>query len=122
LADPDGFDCHVLADDDERHEMGSTVTFEAGMAVHLTIPHLTEERAGGAELRLIVYQTSEGSWAPIAEGEGPNLTAPLDEPGIYRCEVRITPRHLAPTMEFVANLAENEFPWIYGNAFRVMAP
>jgi hypothetical protein len=56
----------------------------------------------------------------VAEGAS-DLAVLVDAPGAYRAEVRIVPTHLAPYLASYADLAQNEYAWIYSNAIYVVA-
>lgn len=121
LAHPDGFDAHVVDGEEARFEMGSTLTHRAGLEIVASIPALVAERAAGTETRARLMRVAEGTWEVVQETAETGLRYAVEEPGIYRVEVRITPRHQAPFMEDLEQYSENELPWIYGNAFRILA-
>ena len=43
------------------------------------------------------------------------------EPGAYRVEVEMVPRHLADFLVDAPTLAERAYPWIYTGGIRVVA-
>ena len=57
-------------------------------------------------------------WDVVAEADG-DLDYTAADPGAYRAEIRIEPRHLAPYLASFASLAERSFVWIYGDAIYV---
>lgn len=68
------------------------------------------------ELRLLVAR--QGEWEVVADGQD-DLAYSVGEPGAYRAEVRITPRHLGVYLNSYIEHAEEQFPWIYSNAIWV---
>ena len=98
--------------------MGSTTVYEEGGILVVSIPSLAVERSQGTTVRARVLRAEEGAWSVVAESDGVVLYYPITAPGNYRAEIRMTPRHLGPYLEWLDALAENEMPWIYGNAFR----
>lgn len=119
LAHPDGFDAFLTLDDGARHEMGTSMTFQEGMTLTAIVPELAAEREVGTETQLRLLRVEDAVWELVEETAENELTSAVASPGAYRFEVRIVPRHLAPFMDQIAHYADNEFPWIYGNAFRV---
>jgi hypothetical protein len=121
LASPDGFDAFVETAEGARLEMGADTAFEAGSTLRVALPALTDERARGTTTRVRVLRVAEGSWESVAESDGADgLALAVEEPGIYRVEVRMVPRHLARYLDSLAELGEGEYPWIYANAFRLL--
>lgn len=121
LASPDGFDAFVETGTGTRLEMGADVAFEAGSTLRVALPSLTDERARGTTTRVRVLRVAAGAWESVAESDdAAGLELALEEPGIYRVEVRMVPRHLARYLDSLADLAEGEYPWIYTNAFRLL--
>jgi len=119
LAHPGGFDAFAQSSDGTRLEMGTNTPFQEGMSLSAQVPELTPERALGTETRLRLLRVEDAVWELVEETTETELTAAVPSAGVYRFEVRITPRHLAPFMDQIAHYAENEYPWIYSNAFRL---
>lgn len=60
----------------------------------------------------------ESGWELMDEGSK-SLAFQTTEPGAYRAEVRIRPRHLLAQLSSYAELAEKSFVWIYSNPIYV---
>ena len=71
------------------------------------------ERRGLRLLRAV-----ESGWELMDEGSK-SLAFQTTEPGAYRAEVRIRPRHLLAQLSSYAELAEKSFVWIYSNPIYV---
>jgi hypothetical protein len=53
-------------------------------------------------------------------GEGTeDFDVELTEPGVYRAEIRMTPRHLEPYLNGYEGVVVGEMPWVYSGAIRV---
>jgi hypothetical protein len=119
---PIGFDFHARAGEAVT-EMGAEVTLAAGLTLVAELPRLDPRSpqstdTPGLEGRLY-RATAEGrslvhSWT---DGE---FSIEVPGPGVYRVEVWMTPRQLAPYLGDVAvNYVEKQVPWIYSGAIFV---
>ena len=59
-----------------------------------------------------------GGFEEVTRVEG-DLDEAVAEPGAYRVEIRMEPRHLREHLGALADLADREIVWIYGNAIVV---
>jgi len=118
---PADFDYYALEGGTTR-EMGEEASLAAGVTLHITMPRLqdlsTEAEPPVLSAR-VLRATEDGSWKVVGEGDG-DLDITLEEPGAYRAEVRIEPRHLAYYLNDYVELATTDFPWIYSNAIYVV--
>ncbi|HEY0135207.1 MAG TPA: hypothetical protein VGB85_14060, partial [Nannocystis sp.] len=121
---PIGFDFFSRMEQDEvTTEMGAEVTLAAGMQLVAALPRLDPRSPQGdvppaiegrlyratADNRELLRTWSEGALKLAAPG-----------PGVYRVEVWISPRHLAPYLgDVAANYTETPVPWIYSGALFV---
>ncbi|HRI10616.1 MAG TPA: hypothetical protein PKW35_22500, partial [Nannocystaceae bacterium] len=119
---PQGFDLHARVGD-VITEMGAEVDLSAGLELVATLPTL-DPRSPRAEiaptLRGVVIRATADTREVIAEwSEGEKVLA-LPGPGVYRVEVWITPRHLAPYLgDYQEPYISREVPWIYSGALFV---
>jgi hypothetical protein len=136
LADPAGFDMALYDQSGLRiGEMGATIPWAQGAQIKGFVP---APAAGLPDaqppiVRATLYRgTPEGDWVevPLLVGANDAIIAPgqevawtLAEAGVYRVEVWMTPLHLKPYLDSsVPDLSAAAYPWIYTNAFRVLAP
>jgi hypothetical protein len=97
-------------------EMGSELALSDAPELVLTAPAIAGLSAADAEPEMItrLLRAREGGWDVVAEASG-DLRHAVTEPGAYRSEVRLRPRHLARWLADFAHLAERDFVWIYAN-------
>jgi hypothetical protein len=116
---PVGFD-FIAVDASGVTEMGG----HARLSAH---PKLVSRRpvAGGVALdpppllHTRLLHSSPSGAVEVAAGDG-DLDFTPTEPGAYRIEVTVEPRHLQPYLGRVASLYEGRvYPWIYSNAIHV---
>ncbi|RLB45446.1 MAG: hypothetical protein DRI90_28440 [Deltaproteobacteria bacterium] len=119
LGYPDGFDYHALQGGDLR-EMGTELSLAAGVELTVTMPWVRDLDPDYAqpELTIRVLKAEEDGWDVVAESDT-DLQHTVTEPGAYRAEVRMVPRHLEPFLSTYADLAGEDFVWIYSNAIYV---
>ena len=121
FSDPSGFDAHVLADDGGRFEMGSTLEHEAGLSIEVALPDLSAQREMGTATTIRVLRVVDGTWDVVSESTEDTVSYAIANPGIYRVDVRIVPRHLIPFVaDELAQFVDRDLIWIYTNAFRVV--
>ena len=115
---PVGFDFHAESTIDGLKEMGSEVTAPA--TLHATMPTIQGLQGTDAPtLSLHVYRAKLTGWDEVATSTEPTLTYKPDQPGAYRVEVRIVPKHLRPWVNKRNDLLKAERPWLYSNAIYV---
>ncbi|MBI2060294.1 MAG: hypothetical protein HYT87_11035 [Nitrospirae bacterium] len=122
LGVPVGFDLHAESEDGTT-EMGSEVEFAHSPNLVIRIPQvfgltssLPQPEVWARLLRVI--PAGHETVLDIG-GPGRQVSWPVDQPGIYRIEIRIIPSHLAPALGDSRNLSEKEFVWIYSNPIYV---
>jgi len=113
---PEGFDYHAEAGG-ETYEMGAEVPTGSGVTLVVAAPTVREldPSLPAPEITLRLLRASESGWQLVAEADGA-LSETVSEPGAYRAEVRMKPRHLLRWLSSYADLAEQDVPWIYANA------
>lgn len=122
MGTPVGFDVHAAAGA-ELTELGGTAAVGATLRVTLPTVHELSPTLPAPEIRGRVIRVTAAGAAEVAAGTGPTLEVALDQPGAYRVEVLIRPRHHGP---YLGNLgtayADAEHPWIYASPIYVAAP
>jgi hypothetical protein len=118
LGSPVGFD-FVADDGGTIREMGDEAP--VGATLRLTRPSLPAEvpQAEAPEITLRILRAASGGAVEVATGTGPLLEHVITEPGAYRAEVRVVPRHAAPYLGRFAGELVREVPWVYGNPIHV---
>ncbi len=116
---PEGFDFHATAGG-AVHEMGAEVSAADSPELTIAMPTIRDLNASAPkpELTLRLLKAEEGGWSTVAESTSA-LAVVVTEPGAYRAEVRIRPRHLTGFLASYSKLAEESFPFIYSNAIYV---
>ncbi len=123
LGYPEGFDFHAQVDS-TVHEMGAVgLSLQDSVELVVKRPRVRElaEAAPQPELRVrLLRATAQDGWQLVAESSSDaELRHTVTEAGAYRAEVRMKPRHLEPFLASYAELAEQDFVWIYANAIHV---
>ncbi len=119
---PIGFDFHARAGEAVT-EMGAEVTASAGLTLVAALPRLDPRSPQSSETPGIegrLYRaTADGRELLQSWTEGP-LELVVPGPGVYRVEVWMTPRQLAPYLgEVAASYTDKPVPWIYSGAIFV---
>ncbi len=115
----DGFDARVLADG-ARHEVGATLTWAPGAELRVDVPRFSGP-GGAAQITTRLLRAEGESWVEVATTPDASLVYPIEAPGIFRVEVRVTAEHLRPVLYELERFASADYPWIMTNAFRVVS-
>lgn len=102
LGDPKGF-VATIDDDKQSYMMGSEVKFKKGMTLKVKLPTTPKEF-----FEIVIYKNGES----IGRINQPEASIQIDEPGVYRVQVRVTAMLPMPD-------AKKWFTWIYTNPFYV---
>ena len=124
LGTPVGFD-FVATAGARSIEMGDEVASNAGATLTLTVPSIADlsPMLPTPTITARILRIDSGGVTEVATGAGPTLTVPLDQPGVYRAEVRMVPHHLAPYLGTLGPAySERELPWVYANPIYVTPP
>lgn len=119
---PIGFDFVALRGD-VATEMGAEVALADGLKLVATLPRLDPRSpqggvAPGLEGRL--YRATKDGRELLETWSSGAIEVVVPGPGVYRVEVWMTPRQLAPYLgEVAANYTETPVPWIYSGAIFV---
>ena len=122
LGTPVGFDVRAERAAGEAVEMGGEIAVADGATIVATTPSVLEldPSLPRPEIRTVILRIDAEGSEEIASGDG-EVTAPADQPGAYRAEVRITPHHLGPYLGTLGTeYAEVERVWIYSNPIYVV--
>ncbi len=116
---PHGFDYHAESAG-SLHEMGAELKLSDGVRLLATAPKVLGLSSADKqpEIRTVVWRAKDGGWDQVAEGES-SVEFDADQPGAYRVEVRMKPRHLERFLSSYSALAGKEFVWIYANPIYV---
>ncbi len=112
---PTGFDFHAESSAGIV-EMGGEVALSAGPSLVAKKPRVekADPRAKPPEITLRLLRAKPDGWDVVAE-TGADLASTPTDPGAYRVEVRMKPRHLLKYLSSYSDLAEQDFVWIYSN-------
>jgi hypothetical protein len=123
LGVPTGFDFHAKAGG-ETIEMGGKATAGASIFVKAPRLHNPDPAAPEPEISMHVWRIGPGSAREDMLGapgmpEGGVFEIASAEPGIYRVEVRITPRHLRPHLGDQGDKYIRDSLWVVSNPIRI---
>lgn len=116
---PIGFDYHAISQG-SVHEMGSELELSSGVTLVSVMPSVREldPSSEPPEMTLRLLRAKEGGWISVAESPT-DLEHEVTEPGAYRVEVRMRPRHLERHLASYVSRADESIVWIYANAIYV---
>ncbi|HYO45090.1 MAG TPA: hypothetical protein VEY33_00135 [Gemmatimonadota bacterium] len=102
-------------------EMGSVAPLEPGQRLVVELPRVAGRAPAqpAPAIRARLYRIDGGRRTIVAESSG-RIDFAVRDPGVYRVEVGIVPRHLEPYLGGTGYL--REVPWIYSNPIRVTEP
>ncbi|WP_255215957.1 hypothetical protein [Pseudenhygromyxa sp. WMMC2535] len=117
---PIGFDFHAELGDQVFEIGGAPSLTDGAVSLEVSAPTIQDRDPSTAaptvELRLL--RASAEGWEELATSSGPEGAVPTlsylaTDPGAYRAEVRILPRHLAGLLGDYEDLIDESFVWIY---------
>lgn len=112
LGGPAGFDFYAAAD--RVYEMGEDAPRGAELVVRLPAVLGLAAAAERPEVTGVIYRIDQAGRHEVARGTT-NLRFTADQPGVYRAEVRIVPRHARPYLGDLADALIKPYPWVYAN-------
>ncbi|MFZ4580300.1 MAG: hypothetical protein ACOYOB_18105 [Myxococcota bacterium] len=120
LGFPDGFDYHAVQGG-ASVEMGGEVSIAQGATLELRVPGVAglDPSVPAPDVTPRILRARVGGFDVVATGAETHFYVPT-EPGAYRAEVRIRPRHLVGFLGDLASLGETEFPWVMSNPVYVV--
>lgn len=103
----------------EKFEMGAAVPSDQGVSLIVRQPSLYRQdpKAPAPVITTLILKAVGDDWELIAENQGDleiDVTA-----GVYRAEVRIVPKHLAPWLGRDPQRFIRDLPWVYSNPIYV---
>lgn len=115
----EGFDYHAEQGAEVR-EMGQDASIASHAELRVARPHVRDldPSVTPPEIRVRLLRATGSGWEEAAAASGDVAFQPT-VPGAYRAEVRIIPHHLEGYLSSYADLAANEFVWVYSNAIYV---
>lgn len=119
LGFPEGFDFHAKTSSGIA-EMGSEVALADAPELWTRLPRVQSLDSSVPRPDFVVrlLRAKSGGWDVVAE-TAEDLSHVPSEPGAYRVEVRMKPRHLKQHLSSYADLVDEDFVWIYSNALYV---
>jgi len=123
LGTPDGFDVHATGPS-ATYELGDTIPVAEGADLSVSIPTIRglDPSLPVPSVRARVLRIAPGgSVTEVANvADEPSLVVHVADPGAYRVEITIVPRHLGPYLgDLGPAAAEAELPWIYASPIYV---
>jgi hypothetical protein len=127
LGVPAGFDYHLElppagAAAPVVREMGESATVAEGATLKVAMPRLRhlDPKADAPVLTARILRARENGWDVVASGAG-DLSFAAATAGVYRAEIRMTPRHLVASLgDYADSLGKNgDLVWIYSNAIYI---
>ncbi|MSP24047.1 MAG: hypothetical protein EXR75_02560 [Myxococcales bacterium] len=124
LGFPAGFD-YVAASGSALVEIGGEASLAAQPELIVKRPHIRDlaSTSDAPEISLRILRAIEGGFDAVAESVEPGETELVykpTQPGAYRAEVRMRPRHLRAHLGSFSDFADADFVWIYSNAIHVV--
>lgn len=117
-----GFDFHgrvggTTTEIGDRVEMGASPSLAKGVELVVRRPTVAgrDPKTPAPELTLRILRAKEGGFDLVAEAKSGDLRWTVDQPGAYRAEVRMVPKHLQPWTGALKDIATDEVIWIYAN-------
>ena len=119
LGSPVGFDYRAESGAGPA-EMGASVPLAPGLELVVTAATVADLGPGDDRPDLVtrLLRARPGGWDVVAEAAGDLRHAPA-EPGAYRAEIRMKPRHLTRFLKGFAEYGERDYVWIYANPIYV---
>lgn len=116
----EGFDFVALEGSTPR-EIGQTATLANGVTLKATMPKVKnlDPAAEPPALRLQLLKAREGGWDEVGSITEGTLEFPVTQPGAYRVEVRMVPRHLKAFAGTRRAFFTAERPWVMTSALYV---
>ncbi len=92
-----------------------------GATLTATMPRIQnlDPAAEAPTLTLHLFRAKEGGWEDVATTTEATLTYTASQPGAYRVEVRIVPKHLKGPVGRRQDLLKADRPWVYSNPIYV---
>jgi len=118
LGVPAGFDFHA-EDAGKNVEMGGQAKPGASLVVRTPKVWNLDPAVEAPVITTKLLRIANGATTVVKEDAG-DIRVDAAEAGVYRVEVRITPKHLRPYLAETPETYIHEFPWVYSNAIRLL--
>lgn len=117
----DGFDFVAKEGDGATKELGETATLSKGVTLEASVPRVKNLDPAGEQptLTLVLFRAREGGWDEVARATEGTLTHAVTQPGAYRVEVRMVPKHLRKWAGTRRSFFVAERPWVMSSALYV---
>ncbi len=117
----EGFDFSALEGGAVTKEIGETATLASGVVLKATMPKVKNlDPANEAPaLKLQLLRAREDGWDVVAEVTEGTVEFTATQPGAYRVEVRMVPKHLKPWAGQRRAFFTAERPWVMTSALYV---
>jgi hypothetical protein len=116
----EGFD-FVAVEGEQIREIGDTAQLSRGITLKATMPKVKNLDPAGEQpaLTLRLLRAREGGWDEIARVTDGTLEQVVTQPGAYRVEVRMVPKHLRKWAGARKSFFAAERPWVMSSALYV---
>ena len=116
----EGFD-FVALEGGVTKELGETASLAAGVTLKATMPKVLrlDPAAEAPALKLLLLRAREGGWDQVGAITEGTLEFPVTQPGAYRVEVRMVPKHLKAFAGTRRAFFTAERPWVMSSALYV---
>lgn len=116
----EGFDFHAQ-EAGATKELGDEVSLARGVTLEATMPKVQglDAAADPPQLELVLWRAIEGGWEKAASTTDASLSFTPTQPGAYRVEVRMAPRHLKGFVGTRLTAVRNARPWVMTSALYV---
>lgn len=111
-----GFDYHATVGG-ETYEMGTQLDLDPEVTLHVAIPRVYGTLPNEVEAPVLsgrILRADDREWVEVATGSE-DFSFTVTEPGVYRAEIRMVPRHLRPWMGNEGDQWMHDYIWIYAN-------
>ncbi|MDP1829978.1 MAG: hypothetical protein Q8L48_42340 [Archangium sp.] len=116
----EGFD-FVAMEGATPREIGQTALLANGVTLKAVMPKVREldATADAPALKLVLFRAREGGWDEVSSITEGTLEFAVTQPGAYRVEVRMVPKHLRAFAGTRRNFFTAERPWVMTSALYV---
>lgn len=120
LGIPEGFDFHA-ENGGAVTEMGGQTNSGATIVAHAPQVRNLDPAALAPTISMRVLRIADGATTTVGEaGGGEEVRIDAAQPGVYRVEIRIVPKHLRPYLGDQGDPYITERPWLFSNPIRLL--
>lgn len=92
---------------------------DAGATLYVQAPFHREssmlKNKNQPDIKILIFQATEKGWVRVAKTEEMMLSYSVTQPGVYRAEIKIRPRHLKRHLFSLGRFSRKWYTWIYFN-------